>query len=56
MFDDRNGDGDQGADEPGLPGVRLATVNGLLVTTDADGRYHIACAAVPKKMWHAKPL
>ncbi len=49
VFDDRNGDGDQGADEPGLPGVRLATVNGLLVTTDADGRYHIACAAVPNE-------
>jgi hypothetical protein len=24
-------------------------VNGLLVNTDADGRYHIACAAVPKE-------
>ncbi|MEM7003685.1 MAG: hypothetical protein AAF529_23070, partial [Pseudomonadota bacterium] len=32
----------RGYDEPGLPGVRLATVSGLLVETDAFGRYHIA--------------
>lgn len=31
-----------GLDEPGLPGVRLATVEGLLIETDAFGRYHIA--------------
>lgn len=31
-----------GFDEPGLPGVRLATVEGLLIETDAFGRYHIA--------------
>ncbi len=47
VFDDRNGNGYQDEGEPGLPGVRVATVNGLLITTDADGRYHIACAAVP---------
>ncbi|MEO5615321.1 MAG: hypothetical protein ABIR04_10435, partial [Cypionkella sp.] len=34
--------------EPGLPGVRLATVNGLLITTDEFGRYHVPCAALPK--------
>ncbi len=32
----------QGFAEPGLPGVRLATVEGLLIETDAFGRYHIA--------------
>lgn len=32
----------RGMDEPGLPGVRLATVEGLLIETDAYGRYHIA--------------
>jgi large repetitive protein len=34
--------------EPGLPGVRLVTVNGLLITTDAFGRFHVPCAALPK--------
>ena len=34
--------------EPGLPGVRLATVNGLLITTDEYGRYHVPCAAMPQ--------
>lgn len=31
-----------GMAEPGLPGVRLATVEGLLIETDTFGRYHIA--------------
>src|SRR5690606_24242314 len=31
----------EGIDERGVPGVRLATVEGLLVETDAHGRYHI---------------
>ena len=30
-----------GVDERGVPGVRLATVEGLLTETDAHGRYHI---------------
>ncbi len=33
--------------EPGLPGVRLSTVNGLLITTDQYGRFHVPCAALP---------
>ena len=33
--------------EPGLPGVRLVTVNGLLITTDDFGRFHVPCAALP---------
>jgi uncharacterized repeat protein (TIGR01451 family) len=33
--------------EPGIPGVRIATVNGLLVTTDEFGRFHVPCAALP---------
>ncbi|RZL08861.1 MAG: DUF11 domain-containing protein, partial [Rubrivivax sp.] len=49
VYDDRNANGYQDEGEPGVPHVRLATVNGLLVSTDADGRYHIACAAVPKE-------
>jgi large repetitive protein len=47
VFEDRNRNGYQDQDEPGVPGVRLATVNGQLITTDANGRYHIACAGVP---------
>jgi large repetitive protein len=33
--------------EPGLPGVRIATVNGLLMTTDEFGRFHVPCASLP---------
>ncbi len=33
--------------EPGIPGVRIATVNGLLITTDEYGRFHVPCAALP---------
>ena len=47
VFDDRNRNGLQDIGEDGLPGTRLATAKGLLVTTDEHGRYHIACAAVP---------
>ena len=47
VFDDANRNGHQDAGEAGLPGVRLATVNGELISTDRYGRYHIACAAVP---------
>ncbi|MFT4173091.1 MAG: SdrD B-like domain-containing protein [Rhodocyclaceae bacterium] len=49
VFDDKNANGYQDEGEPGIPNVRVATVNGLLVTTDAEGRYHIACAAIPKE-------
>lgn len=47
VFDDRNMNGIQDKGEPGLPGVRLATARGLLVTTDAHGRYHITCPMIP---------
>ncbi|MFC6488536.1 hypothetical protein [Nitratireductor sp. GCM10026969] len=47
VFEDRNGNGYQDPGEPGLPGVRLATVSGLLVETDAKGRFHIACPQAP---------
>lgn len=36
---------DQGSPfEPGLPNVRLATVNGTIITTDRYGRYSVPCA------------
>ncbi|WMT92583.1 DUF6923 family protein [Pelagibacterium sp. H642] len=47
VFDDRNRNGYQDEGEPGLPGVRLATVNGELITTDAHGRFSVPCAALP---------
>ncbi len=47
IFDDRDRDGDQGEDEQGLAGVRVVTARGLIATSDAHGRYHITCAAVP---------
>jgi uncharacterized repeat protein (TIGR01451 family) len=48
VYDDKNANGYEDEGEPGIANVRVATVNGVLVTTDAEGRYHIACAAVPK--------
>ena len=47
VFDDRNANGYQDKGEPGIPGVRLATVNGQLITTDKNGQYHVPCAMLP---------
>ena len=47
VYEDANYNGYQDEGEPGVPAVRLAAVNGQLITTDEFGRYHIACAAVP---------
>ena len=33
--------------EDGIPGVRLVTVDGLIITTDEFGRYSIPCASLP---------
>ena len=49
MFKDLDNDGYQDQNEPGLSGVRVSTVKGLLITTDEYGRYHIACAATPRE-------
>lgn len=48
VFDDKNANGYQDQGEPGIANVRLATPRGLLVTTDAEGRFHIACADIPQ--------
>ena len=48
VFDDRNADGYQDEGEPGIANVRVVTARGLLVTTDNEGRFHVACAAVPQ--------
>ena len=47
VFDDKNRNGYQDDGEPGLPAVRVATVHGLLITTDPNGRYNIPCADIP---------
>jgi uncharacterized repeat protein (TIGR01451 family) len=48
VFDDINRNGYQDQGEPGLPGVRVATVKGWLITTDEHGRFHVACADLPE--------
>ena len=47
VFDDRNRNGYQDEGEPGLPGVRVATVKGVLITTDKHGRFNVPCAELP---------
>jgi uncharacterized repeat protein (TIGR01451 family) len=46
VYDDVNHNGYPDDGEPGLPAVRLVTVNGDIITTDQYGRYHIPCAAI----------
>ncbi|UWR24549.1 hypothetical protein [Sulfitobacter sp. S190] len=36
--------------EPGIPGVRLVTPDGILITTDEHGRYSLPCAALPRNI------
>lgn len=50
VFDDQNANGYQDDGEPGIPNVRVVTVRGLLVTSDAEGRYHVTCAMVPNEL------
>ena len=47
VYDDLNQNGYQDEGEPGLPGVRIATVRGELITTDQYGRYHVPCQILP---------
>jgi uncharacterized repeat protein (TIGR01451 family) len=47
VFDDANANGVEDPGEVGIAGVRLVTAQGLLVTTDARGRYHIVCPVLP---------
>jgi uncharacterized repeat protein (TIGR01451 family) len=49
VWNDVDRDGVQGAEELGLPGVRLVTARGLVVTTDPHGRFHITCAITPNE-------
>jgi uncharacterized repeat protein (TIGR01451 family) len=47
VFDDANANGIEDPGEMGIAGVRLVTAQGLLLTTDAKGRYHIVCPVLP---------
>jgi len=47
VFDDANANGYEDPGEKGIAGVRLVTAQGLVVTTDAEGRYHIVCPVIP---------
>ena len=47
VYDDKNLNGYQDQGEGGVPGARVVTAKGLKATTDAHGRFHITCAAVP---------
>ncbi|WP_066966936.1 DUF11 domain-containing protein [Microbulbifer sp. Q7] len=47
VYDDKNLNGYQDSGEGGVPGARVVTAQGLRATTDAHGRFHITCAAVP---------
>ena len=42
VFDDRNKNGIQDKDEVGIASVKIVTEDGIIVTTDQDGKYHLA--------------
>jgi uncharacterized repeat protein (TIGR01451 family) len=48
VFDDKNANGYQDEGETGIPNVRVATAKGWLITTDTNGLFHVACAAIPQ--------
>lgn len=50
VFDDHNINGYQDEGETGLANIRIATARGQLITTDSNGRFHIACAEVPNEL------
>jgi hypothetical protein len=49
VYDDRNQNGYQDEGEPGLKGVRVVSARAVTATTDSEGRYHIACAAIAQQ-------
>lgn len=49
VFDDKNLNGHQDEGEHGLPGARVVSARGLIVTSDEYGRFHITCAVVPNE-------
>jgi len=51
VFNDENGNGFQDMYEEGLAGVRLATVTGLVIETDGNGRYNVPDALGETQSW-----
>ncbi|MEE9309722.1 MAG: hypothetical protein V3U64_01755 [Cocleimonas sp.] len=51
VFNDKDGDGIQDANEEGVAGIRLATVTGLVIITDGNGRYHVPDAFGETQSW-----
>ena len=47
VFNDLNSNGYPDDGEPGMPGVNVITVNGLIITSDSEGRFHVTCADLP---------
>jgi uncharacterized repeat protein (TIGR01451 family) len=47
VFDDKNGNGVQDEGERGIAGARVISARGWVITADADGKFHVACAAIP---------
>ena len=46
VYNDINGNGRFDESEDGVAGVQVTTVNGLLLTTDSFGRFHVACSEI----------
>ncbi|MBL4725915.1 MAG: hypothetical protein JKY83_04425, partial [Rhizobiaceae bacterium] len=46
VYNDINGNGRFDEGEDGLSGVQVTTINGLLLTTDSFGRFHVACSEI----------
>jgi len=51
VFNDIDGDGFQDMNEEGIAGIRLATVTGLIIETDNNGRYHVPDAYGETQSW-----
>lgn len=51
VFNDKDGDGIQDFNEEGISGIRLATITGLVIETDSNGRYHVPDAYGEVQSW-----
>jgi large repetitive protein len=49
VYDDANMNGYQDENEKGIAAVRIVNPRGLIAKTDAYGRFHITCAAIPNE-------
>jgi uncharacterized repeat protein (TIGR01451 family) len=49
VFEDRNRNAIMDNREAGVAGVRLIAVEGMTITTDSEGRFHLTCADLPSR-------